>query len=79
MADHGLGKDAIVSNVNWFMSVSVLPDGVAGITQTELQPNSYVSLRAEIDVLAVLSNCPEAHNPCNGDNPTPIKVTVLQG
>lgn len=61
------------------MSVPVLPDGVAGITQTELQPNSYVSLRAEIDVLAVLSNCPEAHNPCSGDNPTPIKVTVLQG
>lgn len=78
LARHGLGKDAIVSNVNWFMSVPVLPDGSAGITQTELQPNSYVSLRAETDVLAVLSNCPEVHNPCNGYNPTPIKVTVLR-
>jgi urea carboxylase-associated protein 1 len=79
LADHGLGKEAIVSNVNWFMSVPVLADGSAGIAQAELQPNSYVSLRAETDVLAVLSNCPEMHNPCNGYNPTPIKVTVLRG
>jgi len=78
LADHGLGKDAIVSNVNWFMSVTVLADGSAGIAQAELQPNSYVSLRAETDVLAVLSNCPEMHNPCNGYNPTPIKVAVLR-
>lgn len=78
LSGHGMGKEAIVSNVNWFMSVPVLPDGSAGITQTELQPNSFVSLRAETDVLAVLSNCPEIHNPCNGYNPTPIKVTVLR-
>ncbi len=78
LAEHGLGKDAIVSNVNWFMSVPVLADGSAGIAQAELQPNSHVSLRAETDVLAVLSNCPEMHNPCNGYNPTPIKVTVCR-
>ena len=77
LAEHGLGKDAIVSNVNWFMSVPVLEDGSAGIAQAELQPNSYVSLRAETDTLALLSNCPEMHNPCNGYNPTPIKVTVF--
>jgi len=64
--------------VNWFMSVPVLEDGSAGIAQAELQPNSHVSLRADTDVLVVLSNCPEMHNPCNGYNPTPIKVTVLR-
>lgn len=79
LKDHGLGKDAIVSNVNWFMSVPVLADGSAGIAQAELQPNSFVALRAETDVLVVLSNCPEVHNPCNGYNPTPIKVTVARG
>jgi urea carboxylase-associated protein 1 len=79
LAEHGLGKDAIVSNVNWFMSVPVLADGSAGIARAELQPQSYVSLRAETDVLAVLSNCPEMHNPCNGYKPSPIKVTVLRG
>jgi urea carboxylase-associated protein 1 len=78
LAARGLGKDAIVSNVNWFMSVPILDDGSAGVANTEPSPNSHVSLRAETDVLAVLSNCPQMHNPCNGYNPSPIKVTVLR-
>jgi urea carboxylase-associated protein 1 len=78
LAAHGLGKDAIVSNVNWFMSVPILDDGSAGVANAEPCPNSHVSLRAETDVLAVLSNCPQMHNPCNGYNPSPIKVAVLR-
>jgi len=79
LAVHGLGKDAIVPNINWFMSVPILDDGSAGVAHAELKPNSHVSLRAETDVLAVLSNCPQMHNPCNGYNPSPIKVTVQRG
>ena len=75
---HGLGQDFIVPNVNWFMSVPILPDGTAGVAKAELKPGSYVSLQAEMDVLAVLSNSPQMHNPCNGYNPTPIKLTVLR-
>jgi urea carboxylase-associated protein 1 len=76
LAAHGLGTDAIVPNINWFMSVPVLEDGAAGVARAELKPMSRVALRAETDVLAVLSNCPQMHNPCNGYNPTPIKVTL---
>jgi len=78
LAEHGLGIDAIVSNVNWFMSVPVEADGSAGVANAELKPNSFVCLRAETDVLAVLSNCPQMHNPCNGYNPSPIGVSVLR-
>jgi len=78
LAAHGLGKDAIVPNINWFMSVPILDDGSAGVVNAELKPNSYVSLRAETDVLAVLSNCPQMHNPCNGYNPSPINVKVMR-
>jgi uncharacterized protein YcgI (DUF1989 family) len=67
-----------VSNVNWFMSVPVLADGSAGVAAAALKPGSRVALRAERDVLAVLSNCPQMHNPCNGYNPTPIRVTVTR-
>ncbi|NQV43679.1 MAG: DUF1989 domain-containing protein [Rhodospirillales bacterium] len=77
LAARGLGKDAIVSNVNWFMSVPVLGDGSAGVADGEPKPGNHVSLRAETDVLAVLSNCPQMHNPCNGYNPSPVKVTIL--
>jgi uncharacterized protein len=73
-----LGRSAIVSNVNFFMSVPVAQDGRAGVATSELRPGSYVELRAERDVIAVLSNCPQMHNPCNGYNPTPIKVSVFQ-
>ena len=72
----GMGKEAIVPNVNWFMSVPVLEDGSAGVDNVVKQPNSYVTLLAKTDTLAVLSNCPQMHNPCNGYNPTPVKVEI---
>ena len=68
--------EAIVPNINWFMSVPVLDDGSAGVSDVELKPGNYVRLRAECNVLAVLSNCPQMHNPCNGYNPTPIEVSI---
>jgi uncharacterized protein len=78
LAEHGLGREAIVPNINWFMSVPVLNDGSAGVAEAALRPGSRVGLRAERDVLAVLSNCPQMHNPCNGYDPTPIKVQILR-
>lgn len=76
LAKHGLDRSAIVSNVNFFMQVPIMPDGAAGVATDVSPPGSYVDLRAENDVLAVLSNCPQMHNPCNAYNPTPIRVIV---
>jgi uncharacterized protein len=76
LAQFGLDKSAIVSNVNFFMQVPVMSDGSAGVASHVSPPGSAVDLRAERDVLAVLSNCPQMHNPCNAYNPTPIRVIV---
>ena len=73
---HGMDVTSIVPNVNWFMSVPVLDDGSAGVTEAALKPGSFVKLLAECNVLAVLSNCPQMHNPCNGYKPTPIEVSI---
>ena len=73
---HGMDITAIVPNVNWFMSVPVLKDGSAGVAEAAIKPGSFVKLRAECNVLAVLSNCPQMHNPCNGYKPTPIEVWI---
>ena len=73
---HGMDITSIVPNVNWFMSVPVLDDGSAGVAEATLKPGSFVKLQAECNVLAVLSNCPQIHNPCNGFNPTPIEVRI---
>ena len=79
VARHGLDRSAVVGNVNFFMQVPVLEDGSAGIAADVSPPGSFVDLRAQTDVLAVLSNCPQMHNPCNGYNPTPIRVIVRAG
>jgi hypothetical protein len=26
----------------------------------------------------VISNCPQINNPCNGFNPTPVRVTITE-
>jgi urea carboxylase-associated protein 1 len=78
LAQFGLDERSIVGNVNFFMSVPVLPDGDAGVADGVSPPGSQVELRAERDVLAVLSNCPQMHNPCNGYNPTPIQVVIYR-
>jgi hypothetical protein len=43
------------------------------------EPGHYVALQAKMDVLCVLSNCPQINNPCNGFDPTPIEVVVRGG
>ena len=75
-ARHGLGKRDLVSNINWFMNVPVGADGTLGIVDGISAPGLYVDLRAEMDVLVLISNCPQINNPCNGFDPTPIRVVV---
>jgi uncharacterized protein len=75
-ARHGLGKRDLVSNINWFMNVPVEPDGTLGIVDGISAPGKYLELRAEMDVLVLISNCPQINNPCNGFDPTPIRVVV---
>jgi urea carboxylase-associated protein 1 len=76
LAPFGLGRRDIVANINWFMNVPVGPDGAMGIVEGLSRPGDHVDLRAEIDTLAVISNCPQTRNPCNGFTPTPIRVIV---
>jgi len=76
LAPFGLGKKDIVANLNFFMNVPVEPDGTMGIVDGISKPGDHVELRAEMEVLAVISNCPQTHNPCNGFKPTPIRVVL---
>lgn len=72
----GRGKRDIVSNINFFMNVPVEPDGALGIVDGISAPGLTVDLRAEMDVIVVVSNCPQINNPCNGFNPTPVRMIV---
>ena len=73
---HGRGKRDMVSNINWFMNVPVEADGALGIVDGISAPGLYVDIRAEMDLVAVVSNCPQINNPCNGFNPTPVRMII---
>jgi urea carboxylase-associated protein 1 len=73
---YGRTKRDMVSNVNWFMNVPVEADGALGIVDGISAPGKSLDLRAEMDVVVVVSNCPQINNPCNGFNPTPVRMIV---
>jgi urea carboxylase-associated protein 1 len=73
---HGRTKRDIVSNINWFMNVPVEADGTLGIVDGISAPGLYVDLKMLMDTIAVISNCPQINNPCNGFNPTPVRVII---
>jgi uncharacterized protein len=72
----GLTKADITHNINFFMNVPVTPDGGLRFADGISAPGKYVELMAHMDVLVLISNCPQLNNPCNAYNPTPIEVVV---
>ena len=76
LAKHGLGEKDIVANINFFMNVPVEANGEVAIAEGISKAGNYVDLRAEMGLLAVLSNCPEGFNNAAGFNPTPIRAIV---
>src|ERR1700722_4494609 len=79
LAKYGMDKRDLVPNVNFFMNVPIKPDGELTVDDGVSEPGGYVDLRAEMDVLVLISNCPQVNNPCNGFNPTPIRIIISEG
>ncbi|MGD9917524.1 MAG: urea amidolyase associated protein UAAP2 [Paenirhodobacter sp.] len=76
LAKHGMSKRDIVPNINFFMNVPISQNGAMTIDDGISHPGDYVEMKAEMDVLCVISNCPQINNPCNGFDPTPIRVVI---
>ena len=74
--DHGMSKRDLSSNINFFMNVPVTPQGDLTFADGVSGAGRYVEMRAEMDVLVLISNCPQLNNPCNAYNPTPVEVLV---
>jgi uncharacterized protein len=74
----GLDARDIVANLNWFMNVPVDEDGALLIVDGVSAPGRRVALRADRDVLVIVSNCPQMNNPCNGYSCTPLRMIVTR-
>ncbi len=79
VAEHGnfgLGKRDLTHNINFFMNVPVTPAGGLDFADGMSGPGQYVEMRAAIDVIVLISNCPQLNNPCNAYDPTPLEVLI---
>lgn len=68
----------LTNNINFFMNVPVEEDGHLAIVDGISRGGDFVDLKAKMDVLVVISNCPQLNNPCNGFNPTPIQIIIWE-
>ena len=71
-----LNKRDIPANINFFMNVPVTPEGGLKFEDGVSAGGKYVEMRAEMDIVCLISNCPQLNNPCNGYNPTPVEVLI---
>lgn len=72
----GMDKRDQVCNINFFMNVPVNPEGGSNFEDGLSEPGKYVELRAEMDIIVLVANCPQLNNPCNAYNPTPVEMSI---
>ena len=73
-----LTKRDLTHNINFFMNVPVTADGGLSFADGLSGPGQYVELRAAMDIIVLISNCPQLNNPCNAYNPTPLEILVWE-
>ncbi len=64
------------ASLNLFMNVPVGPDGTVDRVPPATAAGDYVVLRADMDLVLVLSACPQDITPINGASRTPRDVAV---
>ena len=74
-ASHMTKRD-ITANINFFMNVPVTIEGTLSFADGISAAGKYVEMRAEMDVMVLISNCPQLNNPCNGYHPTPVQLLI---
>ena len=72
----GMSKRDLTHNINFFMNVPVTPDGGLTFADGVSGPGQYVEMLAAMDIIVLISNCPQLNNPCNAYNPTPLEVII---
>ena len=75
---HALNVRHIGPNINFFMNVPVTEDGALKFDDGISAPGKYVEIQAEMDLIVLISNCPQLNNPCNAYNPTQIQLIIRE-
>ena len=78
LAPHGFDRRQIPNAFVPFMRVEVEGNGSMEIKEPTSGAGDFYDLRAEMDLLVAVSNCPQERNPCNGFNPTPMGMIIYE-
>ncbi|GAB3522020.1 urea amidolyase associated protein UAAP2 [Photobacterium alginatilyticum] len=76
--EFGMSKRDITHNINFFMNVPITQEGGLSFADGISGVGKYVELKAHMDTIVLMSNCPQLNNPCNAYNPTPVEVIVWE-
>jgi urea carboxylase-associated protein 2 len=79
LAKYGLGRKDIHPCVNLFKGVSIGADGTTNLNCGPFPPGRALTLRAEMDVIVVLANCPHVLDPRPSYSVTPVRATAWRG
>ena len=77
LAPWGITREDVPMSINLFMNCPVEPDGSWRIEAPVSKAGDHVDLRAEMDLVVALSNCPQDLNPCNAGELKPLGITIL--
>ena len=78
---YGMGRRDLVGNLNFFCIVPVAADlSIPELTFADApsKAGDFIDLRAEMDLICFISNCPQMNNPCSGGRPSPIEAVVWE-
>jgi urea carboxylase-associated protein 2 len=78
LARYGLGRRDVHPCINWFKAVMVAEDGSTEPQLGPFAPGRFVTLRAEMDVVVVLANCPHVLDR-REYTVTPVRATAWRG
>jgi urea carboxylase-associated protein 2 len=78
-AKHGLTRRDVHPCVNLFKGTRIETDGAITTVVGPFAPGRSVILRAEMDVIVVIANCPHVRDPRPDWHSTPLRVTAWRG
>ena len=76
LAPWGIGWKDVPFNMNVFMNCPIGSDGNWSIQVPKSKAGDYIDFRAEMDVIAAFSNCPQTHNACNAFRLKPLRAVI---
>src|SRR5581483_9091556 len=79
VAKFGLGRKDVHPCINWFKGVRIAPDGATLLEAGPFPPGRSVLLRAEMNVIVVLANCPHVLDRRPTYEATPVRISAWQG